>query len=274
MAMPGSAQSILESFLADYGLEDLASWAWSMYLGSGAASVSEFTPQLKAELPTHPSFQARFPAYQALLDAGRGISIDQYRQYETDIQKAARFYGLPDQFVNDRQYVKDIMVQGVSADEFAERAQIARDNALNAPAEERTALKNLYNVSEGDLTAFWMDPEKAMPLIQRQAAAAQIAGAGLRNNIAIDAAQAERLAAQDVTTKEAASGFQSVAAQQGLTRGDYSTSEADLIAAQFGDAAAAKRVEAARGTRTAQYQGGGGASESQTGVTGLGKTRV
>jgi hypothetical protein len=274
VAAPNSAQAIIESVLEEYGLSSLATWAWQQYLSSGASSVEQFTPQLRAELPKQQAFIERFPAYQPLLDAGKGISIEAYRKYETDIAKAARFYGLPESFVNDKNYVKEIMLKDVSADEFAERAQIARDNALNAPTEVRDALKNLYNVSEGDLTAYWMDPERALPIIQRQASAVQIAGAGLRNKIAIDAAQAERLAAQDVTAKEAAGGFANVAAQRGMTGGDYAASQDDLIAAQFGDAEASLRVDRARSSRTAQYQGGGGAAESQAGVTGLGRSGV
>jgi hypothetical protein len=272
MAINQSAQDILRAFLADYGLESLASWAWSQYTASGVASIEEFTPALRAELPKQAAFKQRFPAYDAMLQANKGISVDEYVRYEKDLNKAANYYGLPAGFLDDRDYVAKIMLADVSADEFAERAQMARDNALNAPAETRQALQDLYGMSEGDLTAFWMDPDKAMPLLQRRSTAAAIAGAGLKNSIAISAAEAERLAAEDITAAKAREGFQQVAAQQGLQYGEGETvTQQDLIGSVFGDAQAAQKVERVQRSRTAEFAQGGGAAASQSGIAGLGR---
>lgn len=272
MAINQSAQDILRAFLADYGLESLANWAWNQYTASGVTSIDEFTPILRAELPKQQEFKVRFPAYDQMLQQGKGISVDEYVRYEKDLNKAANYYGLPAGFIEDRDYIAKIMLADVSADEFAERAQMARDNALNAPAETRQALQDLYGMSEGDLTAFWMDPDKAMPLLQRRSAAANIAGAGLRNAVAISAAEAERLAAEDITAARAREGFQQVAAQRGLQYGMGETvTQEELVAGQFGDQAAATKVERVARGRTAEFQQGGGAAAGQAGISGLGR---
>lgn len=272
MAINQSAQQILTAFLADYGLESLASWAWSQYTASGVTSIDEFTPVLRAELPKQQAFKIRFPAYDQMLQQGKGISVDEYVRYEKDLNKASNYYGLPAGFIEDRDYIAKIMLADVSADEFAERAQMARDNALNAPAETRQALQDLYGMSEGDLTAFWMDPDKAMPLLQRRSTAAAIAGAGLKNAIAISAAEAERLAAEDITAARAREGFQQVALQQGLQYGGGETvTQEELVAGQFGNAQAAQKVERVRGARTAEFAQGGGAAAGQAGISGLGR---
>lgn len=273
MALNQSAQDILAAYLKAYGLESLATWAWNSYTMSGVTDMDAFTPILRAELPKQKAFIDRFPAYNEMLAAGKGISIEEYVKYEKDLTKAANFYGLPAGFVEDRDYIKKIMLADVSADEFAERAQLARDNALNAPAETTQALKDLYGMSDGDLTAFWMDPDKAMPLLQRRSAAATLAGVGLRNSITISQAEAERLAAQGVTVAQGTQAFSQVAEQQALQAGYGETAtQAELVAGAFGDVQAAKKVERVTKSRTGQFADAGGAQTGQTGVVGLGKS--
>ena len=271
--MATSAQDIIEMFLKPYGLDSLASWAWGEYLSSGLTSADSFTPILKAKLPQQQAFIDRFPAYNDMLKAGKGISIDQYVTYEKNISDAASLYGLPKSFVADRTYVADILKAGVSANEFAARAQIARDNSLLAPPETKQALQSLYGVTPGDLTAYWMDPDKALPILQQQATAAAVAGAGLANGVAVDRATAERIGAMGYSDAQVRSGFGSAAGQQALSTGNGETvSQQQLVDAQFGNVAAQQAVQRVQQGHVAQFQQGGGAQTVQSGVSGLGQS--
>lgn len=274
--MATSARQIIQTFLDEYGLGALGEWAWNLYTTSGAGDINEFVRgQLSVEIPKTEAFKNRFPAYEQLIAQGRGISVDQYRQYEKDITETAHSFGLPAAMFEDRAYVAQMMVSNVSANEFAQRAAINRDAAYNAPQEVRDELVAMYGYAEGmaALTAIYFDPEKSVPVLQQQFQTAQVAAAGLMQGVTVSRETAERLSQQGVSWEQAQAGFRQVAQDQALAAapGD-SIGQDQATAAAFGDAGAQAEVARVRRTRSAAFQGGGGVAESQTGVRGLGST--
>jgi hypothetical protein len=135
----------------------------------------------------------------------------------------------------------------------------------------REALGSLYGIDHSKLIAYWLDPDKAMPLIQRQYDAAQIAGAATQQDLGVDVSTAEDLAARGITFDQARTGFGQAGAARGL---DYAagegTTQAERIAAAFGDADAQAKVARVQRSRAAAFAGGGGMVEGQKGVSGLG----
>lgn len=266
-----SAESIIRSYLNEYGLEDMTPWALTVVQQNPNIDQATFA----AMLYERPEFKARFPAFDVLRSQGKGISVAAYREYENTLRETLHSWGIPQEMYGSRQDIADLLINDVSASEANYRIQRAAEAAFTAPQETRDALRDLYGIDGGGLIAYWLDPDKAQPILERQYAAAKIAGAAQRQDIAVGVTEAERLAALGVTEAEANQGFVDVAARAGLQSGMGETvTQSEVIDARFGDAAAATKVNRVTAGRVGQFQGGGGAQESSSGVTGLGRSGV
>jgi hypothetical protein len=144
---------------------------------------------------------------------------------EAQMRGILRQFGLPAGFYDSPQDVGNFIAKNISASELADRATAARDLWLNAPAETQAYWKAHYGASDGDAIAAILNPDKALPLIQRKLAAANIGGAAMRQGLTEGTARAEQLATLGVTPDQAQQGFGKVAQ---ITAGDGS------IANRFG----------------------------------------
>lgn len=271
--MSQSAQDVLQSILDDYGLGDLASWAWNGYLASGSPDMNTYQPELWSKIQKTPVFKAKYPAFQTLIDQGKGISVDAYRSYTSTVAELGHQYGIPPEMYGTPQAVANLLTKGVSASEANQRFQIAASAAYSAPAEVRAVLADQFGISGGGLTAYWLDPDKAEPMLQAQYTAAQVAGAAKIQGVQTDFATASRLAAQGETFNSALASFGTAKAIEGLqyAGGDAVTND-QTIGAAFGNQADKTAVTRAQKGRTAGFQGGGGVVDAATGVSGLGST--
>ena len=134
-------------------------------------------------------------------------------------------------------------------------------------------LKQLYEtLNQGALTAYFINPTKAIPLLQQQFTAAQIAAEGTRTGVGqLSLTQATTLAQQGVTDSQAAQGFGTLAQQQGLfqaqAKGEAPIDLNTQIAAQFDNSAAAQlRIRRAQESRLADFQGRAGENVTSQGV--------
>lgn len=262
-----SAEDILRSTLEQYGLGELAGWLWG--------EVSAGTPQEEVYLKMveQPAYQARFPAMAELRKEGRAISEAEYIGYERGLRQIEQQYGLTRGIVSDSTTVAKSLLADVSVREMEERARIAQSAAYQAPVEVRDALSSMYGVDMGGMTSYFLDADRALPLIEQQYAAAQIAGAASLRLVGVEREQAERLAAQGVNYEEALQGFSAVAQTERLGSGSGETvGQSVRTAAQFGDAAARQAVTRVQQSRRAVFGGGGSAAETQQGVVGLGSS--
>ena len=99
----------------------------------------------------------------------------------------------------------------VSPVELEDRIQTAQDRLLNAAPEIMGQLKGYYNISEGDILSYILDPENAISKIKRQVQAAEIGGAAKMAGLTSGVSRAEELAQYGVTKEQARQGFQTVA---------------------------------------------------------------
>lgn len=265
-----SAPAIVQSYLEQYGLGSMASWALSVVAENPNLDEATFS----AMLYERPEFKAVYPAFDALRQDGRGISVAAYREYTETVRNTLDQWGIPQEMYGSTDSIADMLIKRVSPSEVNYRIQKAAEGAFSAPEETRNALRDMYGVDSGGMIAYWLDPDLAQPILERQWAAAQVTGAASRSQVAIERQEAERLAALGITEAQAQAGFQDVASMRGLTGGGGETvSQDDLVGAAFGtDAKATEKVQRVVKTRTGQFQGGGGAADSQAGITGLGST--
>ncbi len=262
--MAQTANDVIAAALEPYGLGALASWALAKY------QAGESIDQIMQEARQTPEYQVRYPAMAELARQGRAISESSYIDYETTIRQLSQQYGVPTAMYATPEGVAKMLVNGVSATEANERFQLAAAGAFSAPDDVKRAYQDLYGLSGGDLIATYLDADKALPLLERQSAAAQIAGAAYRQQTTADVAEAERLAAQGVTYDQAVAGYGQAQMYQGLdSAAGMATTRDDRVAAAFGDQAAQRRVQQVAAARQAAFQGSGGIAQGQEGVVGL-----
>jgi hypothetical protein len=217
-----------------------------------------------------PEYKARFPAMSVLAQKGRAISEAAYVAYERNASAFERQYGLPQGMLMNN--LTNLIGGEVSLEELNERVQLAASASINAPEVFKEQFRNFYGVDA--LTAYFLDPSVATPLLQKQVATAEIGEAAARQNINIELDTASQLQELGISREGAVSGFQQVARMQPFSYGRGDTlQQPQAIQAAFGtDQEAIRTAERAQLSRAGRFQGGGGFAGDREGVTGLGSS--
>lgn len=274
--IPTSARAIVNTWLAQWGLGALGAWAWDRYkeLGGGQAAFST----INLEMVNQPAFNQRFPAYKKLAEQGEAMSPAEMIAYEQTAKQIFHNAGIPQGFYDTPSELATFMVNNVSASELKSRVDLASQAVTTAPQDVRDQLQTLYGLSAGALTAYYLNPTKALPVIQQQFTAAQIGAQGTRTGVGqLTAAQADHLAAIGVTDASAQQGFSHLGTEQGLFQ-QQRTGEAAIgldvqLGAEFDNSAAARlRILKQQQSRLSDFQGNSGEALGQSGVGGLGRT--
>jgi len=207
-----SAFDILREEFRRFGLEALITD--SEQLARSGVTPEEFEIGLR----NTKAYKQRFSANEARINAGlSALSPAEYLQLEDSYQRTMRQYGLPASFYlktgqGSQAELDKLISADVSPVELEERIQLAVDRVNNASPEVIQTLEEFYpGVNKANLVAYVLDPQKALPLIQRQVRAAEI-GAGARQaGLRTGASRAEELAQLGITGEQARQGFQTVA---------------------------------------------------------------
>lgn len=218
-----------------------------------------------------PEYKARFPAMETLASKGRSISEAAYIDYETKAAQMEQMYGLPKGMVTGA--VTDLLIGDVSAVELQTRVTLASADAVTAPDDLKQTLQAYYGVDPDEaLRGYYLDPERALPILQKQSASARIGVQAMRQGISgIGASLAEEFQGQGVTEADAKKGFGTVAKQAEFTagRGD-TTTNTGMSRGVFGNAEAQKATQRAAEARANRFKGDGGFAADKTGVAALG----
>jgi hypothetical protein len=217
-----------------------------------------------------PEYDARFPGMKRLAAKGRAISEAEYIAYEKEAIGMERQYGLPAGMLNSER-IANLLDKEVSSRELEERITLAAASAFQMSSEAQNAFQKYYNIGPGGLTAYFLDPEAATPLLNKQFVSAKIGGEATRQNLDVDKSLAELLQVSGVTADEAQAGFSKVSQMRGLTQGFGDVvSQRQLISSELQDDAQAKRaVERASNAKAGAFMGGGGFATTQQGTVGL-----
>jgi hypothetical protein len=271
-----SAIDLLHQALDQYGLGSLASVVWQDYQSSGYSSVSDYTSsgQMEQTITKSDKFKVQYPAYDALIAKKQGMTIAAYHAYTVQVNEALHQFGIPQGIYGDPQSIGKMLTGGVSANEAIDRIHMAAQASFTMPQEVRDQLVQKYGASPGAITAFFLDPDKAEPILQQQYTAAQVAGAAQQQGMSTSRAIAERLAAEGVTYSSAASGFDQARTYAGLQAAGGDAVSADQLALGIvgGESDAKAAILRASKGRTAEFQQSSSPAAGQTGVGGLGTT--
>lgn len=221
-------------------------------------SPAEFTLRLRDT----DAYKKRFTANQQRINRGlRALSEAEYITLEDQYQNIMRNYGLPETYYTrgdmGRQEGFEKFIAGdVSAAELEERIATAQRRVLNAPIEVRNALTQFYGneISNGDILAYSLDPDKALENIKRKVTAAEIGAGAMQAGLGTTRERAEELGAFGVTGQQARQGFATIAellptaqklsdiyAKQGMGPFTQTTAEQEVFGITGAAEAATKR---------------------------------
>jgi hypothetical protein len=200
---------------------------WSEYLtqvfnsyglGSLAPRIREFVQQgytpdtVTLKLQETPEYQQRFVGNEARRKTGLPVlSPAEYLEVESSYKQIMRTAGLPTGFYdNPDDFAKFIGID-VSPAELKQRVDVAALTLENADPLFKQQLKQFYNLNDGDMIAYALDPERALPTLLRQTQATQFGAEAARQGLQVQRTMAEAYAGLGVTQEQARQGFEQVA---------------------------------------------------------------
>lgn len=190
-------------------------------------------------------YKKRFKANDARIANGmKPLDPVDYVQLEETYKQYMQQAGLPKGFYDNPDDFQDWIGKGVAATEVQGRVQMAADAYQTLEANDPgqlQALRDMYGIGRDGVMAYFLDPDKATPLLekQNQLAASKIAGAGNNFGVSTAKAQAESLAAKGVTEQEARERYRGISTEAdqvsrlGAIYGDSVSSE-DQVTEAFG----------------------------------------
>jgi hypothetical protein len=207
-----SAYALLLEQFSQYGLGALVEPLKDLIVEG--LSPAEFTLRLRDT----DAYKKRFAANAARINKGlRALSEAEYIGLEDQYQSIMRNYGLPASYYTrgemGRQEGFEKFIGGdVSAAELEDRIQTAQNRVINAAPEVATSLRSFYpDITDGDILAYALDPDKALTEIRRKVTAAEIGAGAAMAGLTTGVARAEELGRYGVTAQAARQGFQTVA---------------------------------------------------------------
>jgi hypothetical protein len=207
-----SAYDLLFQQFNQYGMGALVE-PLKQFIQQGLSSA-EFTLRLRDT----DAYKKRFAANAGRIAKGlSALNEAEYIGLEDQYQNIMRQYGLPASYyargdMGRQEGFEKFLENDVSAAELEDRVMTAQSRVLNANPEVLASLRSFYpDITNGDILAYTLDPNKALSEIKRKVTAAEIGGAALQAGLQTGLARAEELTAAGVTKAQAQQGFQTVA---------------------------------------------------------------
>jgi hypothetical protein len=258
-----SARQILLDQLHEWGLDTLAP-AVDELIKQGLDA-----PAVTLQLQETPQYKERFKANEIRRQKGLPVlSPADYVSTEAAYRSVLRTYGLPSGFYDSHDDFNQFLGNDVSPDELNQRARVAQQVWLSNDAETRAGWTQFYGLSGGAAIASILDPEKALPIIQRQAEAAQFGASAERQGLQADRARLERYADLGISQETIDTGFSRIANTQAVDQklaarfGQTPLTQGEQEAEQFlGDAQAARKRAGLYQNEEALFKGRAGAGD-------------
>jgi hypothetical protein len=251
------------------GLGSLIGWYESKLIEG--ASPAEIALLLQEQ----PAFKNRFKAIAARKEMGLpALSPSEVLRYEQEARGLLRASGLPEGFYDHFDDFADFLIADVSIPELAERVQQGYDRVREAAQEVKDAFYDFFGVSGPDaLAAFFLDPERAVPLLKTFVGAAGVGGAAKMFGFNMDRGRAERLARASMDETKTRAAFSALVEDRALFSESFHGENTDLRMEFEGlDAAAGiseqalRMIEERRQLRLSRLGGrGGGAALGRAG---------
>lgn len=156
-------------------------------------------------------WKQRFSGNETRRKAGLPVlSPAEYLATERAYRQVAQQYGLPAGFYDSPSDFAGFIGNDMSPQEFQTRVQTASQYAHSQDQSTKDALRRLYGLGPGDLAAWALDQNRALPLIEKQAKAVAAGAAALRQGLNTSRGYAEHLADLGITGEQAEQGYSTI----------------------------------------------------------------
>ncbi len=270
------AKAILRNVLASYGLESLYEYAYSLY-AKNEIDVNDGDSLIFA-LKEQEAYKKRFAANERRKSLGfKELSPATYLALEKSYKDTMAANGLPRGFYDSQDDFEKLIGGDVSVAELNNRLKDAYAVVRDASADVKNKMAEMYGVTDGDLLAYVIDPERARDLMapdyKRQAQAALIAESAQRlSGLSFNKDISEQFVRQGVTQAEAEAAFTTVGQMGELRRGglgEQQITDLQFAQAALGTDAEAKRlVEERKKRRIGEVTASGGSATLAQGDSG------
>jgi len=253
------ARRTMADVLNTYGLGDLTDYVYQNIITQDITNPDQIIFTLREQ----PTYQKRFAGNVARLKKGLSeLDPASYIGLENQFRQTLQSNGLPANFYDQPEDFQALIEGDVSPAELQTRVEQGYRAVADADPMVKEQMRTLYGVGEGELAAYFLDPQRTAPLLTRQAQAASIAARGLeQGGIQLSGQFAEDLARRGITEQQARAGFGEVGALGELKQtfaGETALSSEQLAGAAFGiDVAAQQELERRKKLRTGEFAGGG-----------------
>ena len=278
------ARTSINVVLDSYGLGDLSEFVYSEIILKETVNINNPDAIIFA-IREQPAYQKRFSANKERVKNGfEELDPASYIGLEQQYRDTLSANGMPVSFYDSQDDFNAMIGGAVSNAELQGRIQDGYRAVQDADPEVKRQMRELYGVSEGDLAAYFIDPNRMKPLLvaadyKRQAEAAKIAArASELAGIQLTGGLAEDLARRGTTEAEAQAGFTAIGQLGELTTqlsGEAALSQEQIIGQQFGtDVAAAQELEKRKRRRVGEFAGGGSFARTQGETSGATRLSV
>lgn len=201
------AYTALTSLFATYGLQSLAPKIFD-YIKNGFSADT-----ISILLQDTPEYKQRFAANEVRKQKGLPVlSPAEYLSTESSYRQLMRQAGLPEGFYDQPSDFTEFLSKDVSPTELKTRVDLASQATNLASPQMKQALRSMYGIDDEHITAYFLDPERAVTSIQKQAAAAAIGAEALKRGLTISG-NVESYALAGVSAQQAGEGYAKIAEQ-------------------------------------------------------------
>lgn len=203
------AFAAVQALFSSYGLDSLSGKIYDFVKNGYSADTISILLQDTKE------YKERFAGNELRKKAGLPVlSAGEYLATEASYRQIMQSAGLPSGFYDQHSDFNNWIGKNVSPSEVQTRVDLATQATILANPSYKQAL-NAMGIADSDLTAYFLDQNKALPYIQKAAATAAIGAQALKNNLAFDQTYAESLATSGITSDQAAQGYSQIAQEAG-----------------------------------------------------------
>ncbi len=272
------ARVTLRAMLKSFDLEALFDVLWNGY-ASGTVDMDNELAVMHT-IKEEQAYKDRFSGNALRLSrpASQGGPLSEltpsaYLQLENYYKRVMQTNGLPASFYDQPSDFAKLIGGDVSPDEFQGRIDVGIKDVLEADPTVKQQLFELYGIDEAGLIPYFLNPEKALPLLRQQsrasrfgARAQELAGLGGFANKGM----LENLYDRGITEGVASQGFSDVGRLGELRRtaaGEEDISDQQQVGAALGfDINAQRALDKKRRRRLGEFEAGGRFSRT-TGLT-------
>lgn len=199
------AYAALRSLFNGYGLGSLAPKIYEYAKNGYGADVISLLLQDTKE------YKTRFAGNEIRAKAGLPVlSPAEYLQTEQAYRQILQDAGLPKGFYDSPTDFTKWIAGDTSPTEVKGRVDLAVQKTMQASEFDKQALKQLYGVDDSYILAYFVDSTTALPLLQKQAAAATFGGEALKRGLGLSG-NLEDMVNAGLSQSAVSQGFQAVA---------------------------------------------------------------